>query len=114
MLKIYFKSTCSTCKNALNLIKENTDEDYELVEYMVETPTQKELKEILKMLGLKAFDLVRQKEQLYKTKYANKKLTNVEWIKVLAENPILIERPVVVKDGKAIIGRPIERILEIL
>jgi arsenate reductase len=114
MLKIYFKSTCSTCKNALNLIKENTDEDYELIEYMVETPTQKELKEILKMLGLKAFDLVRQKEQLYKTKYANKKLTNAEWIKVLAENPILIERPVVVKDGKAIIGRPIERILEIL
>jgi arsenate reductase len=114
MLKIYFKSTCSTCKNALNLIKENTDEDYELIEYMVETPTQKELKEILKMLGLKAFDLVRQKEQLYKTKFANKKLTNAEWIKVLAENPILIERPVVVKDGKAIIGRPIERILEIL
>lgn len=114
MLKIYFKSTCSTCKNALNLIKENTDEDYELIEYMVETPTQKELKEILKMLGLKAFDLVRQKEQLYKTKFANKKLTNAEWIKVLAENPILIERPVVVKDGKAIIGRPIERILEVL
>ena len=59
MLKIYFKSTCSTCKNALALIKENTDEDYELVEYMVETPSQKEIKEILKMLGLKAIDLVR-------------------------------------------------------
>ena len=78
MLKIYFKSTCSTCKNALALIKENTDEDYELVEYMVETPSQKEIKEILKMLGLKAIDLVRKKESLYKTKYDGKKLTNAE------------------------------------
>ena len=114
MLKVYFKSTCSTCRNALTLIKENTDEDYELVEYMVETPSQKEIKEILKMLDLKAIDLVRKKESLYKTKYADKNLTNTEWIKILAENPILIERPIVVKDGKAIIGRPIERILEII
>ena len=114
MLKIYFKSTCSTCKNALNLIKENTDENYELVEYMVDSPSQKQLKEILKMLGIKAIDLVRKKESLFKTKYADKKLTNAQWIKILADNPILIERPIVVKDGKAIIGRPIERILEIL
>lgn len=114
MLKVYFKSTCSTCRNALALIKENTDEEYELVEYMVETPSQKEIKEILKMLGLKAIDLVRKKESLYKTKYEGKKISNTEWIKILAENPILIERPIVVKDGKAIIGRPIERILEII
>ena len=114
MLKIYFKSTCATCKNALNLIKENTDEDYELTEYLVEVPSQKEIKEILKMLGLKAIDLVRKKESLYKEKYEGKKITNAQWIKILNENPILIERPIVVKDGKAIIGRPIERILEII
>ena len=114
MLKIFFKSTCSTCKNALALIKVNTDEDYELVEYMVETPSQKEIKEILKMLGMNAFDMVRTKESLYKTKFEGKKFTNAQWIKILAENPILIERPIVVKDGKAIIGRPIERILEII
>ena len=114
MLKIYFKSTCSTCKNALELIKENTDEDYELVEYMVKTPSQKEIKEILKMLGMKAFDMVRTKESLYKTKFEGKKFTNAQWIKILAENPILLERPIVVKDGKAIIGRPIEKILEII
>ncbi len=114
MLKVYFKSTCSTCKNALQLIKDNSDEEYELIEYMVEKPSQKELKDLLKMLGLKAIDLVRKKEQLYKTKYADKKLSNAQWIKILSENPILIERPVVVKDGKAIIGRPIERILDLL
>lgn len=114
MLKIYFKPNCSTCRNALNLIKENTHEDYELTEYLVEVPSQKEIKEILKMLGLIAEDLVRKKEHLYKEKYEGKKLTNAQWIKILHENPILIERPIVVKDGKAIIGRPIEKILDIL
>ena len=84
-----------------------------VVEYMVEVPTQKEIREILKMLGLKAEDLVRKKESLYKEKYADKKLTNDQWIKILSENPILIERPIVVKDGKAVIGRPIEKIKEL-
>ena len=114
MLKIYFKSTCSTCRTALDLIKKNTEEDYELIEYLVDVPSQKEIKEVLRMLGLKAFDLVRTKESLYKTKFEGKKLTNVQWIKVLHENPILIERPIVVKDGKAIIGRPVQRILDII
>lgn len=114
MLKVYFKPTCSTCRNALALIKENTDEDFELIEYLVDTPSQKQIKEILKMLGLKAIDLVRKKESLYKTKFEGKVFTNAEWIKILADNPILIERPIVVKDGKAIIGRPIERILELI
>ena len=114
MLTVYFKSTCSTCRNALALIKENTDEDYELVEYVRDVPTQKELKELVKMLGIKAEDLVRKKESLYKEKYDGKKISNTEWIKILHENPILIERPIVVRDGKAIIGRPIEKILDIL
>ena len=49
MLKIYFKSTCATCKTALDLIKKNTDEDYELVEYLVDVPSQKEIKETKKV-----------------------------------------------------------------
>ncbi len=114
MLKIYFKSTCSTCRNALALIKEHTDEDYELVEYVRDIPSQKEIREILQMLGLKAEDLVRKKESLYKEKFAGMKLSNSEWIKILHDNPILIERPIVVKDGRAVIGRPIEKIIDIL
>ena len=86
----------------------------ELIEYLVETPTQKEIKEILKMLRMKAEDLVRKKEPLYKVKYEGKKISNAEWIKILVKNPILIERPIVVKDGKALIGRPPAKILEIL
>ncbi len=114
MLKIYFKPNCSTCRTALSLIKDNTDEDYELIEYLVDTPSEKEIREILKMLNMKAEDLVRKKEPLFKEKFDGKKISNAQWIKILHENPVLIERPIVIKDGKAIIGRPVEKILNIL
>jgi arsenate reductase len=114
MLKVYFKPNCATCRTALSLLKNNTDEEMELIEYLVETPSAKEIKEILQMLGMKAEDLVRKKEHLYKEKYERKKISNDEWIKIMVKNPILIERPIVVKDGKALIGRPPEKILEIL
>ena len=111
MLKVYFKPNCATCQTALKLMKANTKEEIQTVEYLVATPSQKEIKEILKMLGMKAEQLVRKKEPLYKEKYEGKKISNSEWIKILNENPILIERPIVVKNGKAIIGRPVERIV---
>jgi len=114
MLKVYFKPNCATCQTALKLIKQNSEEELELIEYLVETPSVKEIKEILKMLGMKAEQLVRKKESLYKEKYEGKKISESEWIKIMVANPILIERPIVVKDGKAIIGRPVERILDIL
>jgi arsenate reductase len=114
MLKIYFKPNCATCQTALKLLRDNTDEEYETVEYLVEVPSEKEIKEILKMLGLKAEELVRKKEPLFKKKYEGKKFTNAQWIKILHENPILIERPIFVKDGKAIIGRPVEKVLTII
>ena len=113
MLKIWFKSTCSTCRIAMEHLKEQGIEDVEIYEYLKTKPSQKEIREILKMLGIKAFDLVRQKEELYKRKYSKKKLTNAEWIRILSQNPELIERPILVKDGKAIIRRPPERILDI-
>jgi arsenate reductase len=114
MIQIYFKPNCATCQTALKLLKDNTDEIYETIEYLVEVPSEKQIKEILKMLGMKAENLVRKKESLYKEKYEGKKISESQWIKILHKNPILIERPIFVKDGKAIIGRPIERVLEIL
>ncbi len=114
MLKIYFKPNCATCQTTLKLIKQNTKEKIELFEYLVTVPTQKDIREVLKLLGLKAEAIVRKKESLYKEKYQGKKISNAEWIKILSQNPILIERPILIKDGKAIIGRPIERVLEIL
>ena len=114
MLKVYFKPNCATCITALQLIKQNSDDELETVEYLVETPSSKELKEIIKMLGIKPEQLVRKKETLYKEKYEGKKITGAQWIKILSENPILIERPIIVNGDKAIIGRPVESIISFL
>ena len=86
----------------------------EVVEYLKTPPTQKEIIELLKMLGMKAVDLVRKKEPLFLEKYEGKKLTEAQWIKAMAQNPILIERPIIVKGKKAIIGRPPEKVLEFI
>jgi len=112
MLKVYFKSNCATCRTALQLIKANSNEELETIEYLVETPTQKELKEIIGMLGIKPEELVRKKEPLYKEKYEGKKITGAQWIKILNQNPILIERPIIISGDKAIIGRPVEKIID--
>jgi arsenate reductase len=116
MLKVYFKANCATCQTALRLMKDNTKEKFEKIEYLVDTPSEKEIKEILKMLGIKAEQLVRKKEPLYKEKYEGirQRRTNAEWIKILHDNPILIERPIVINGDKAIIGRPVETIVDFI
>ncbi len=84
------------------------------MEYIKTPLTQKEIKELLKMLGMKAEEIVRKGEPLFKEKFASKKLTETQWIKVLSKYPILIERPIIVKGNKAIIGRPPENVLKFI
>ncbi len=112
MLKVYFKANCSTCQTALSLITENTKDKIEKVEYLVDVPTVEQLKEILVLLGIKAEQLVRKKESLYKEKYDGKKISEKQWLSILHKNPILIERPIVIKGDKAIIGRPVETMID--
>lgn len=82
--------------------------------YVDDPPTQKELTELIKKLGLKAEQLVRKKEKLYKEEYADKKMTQRDWIQALSKNPILIERPILIKGDKAVLGRPPENVLELI
>lgn len=112
MLKIYHKSNCSKSNEVCALLKKKRVK-MEIIEYMKTPPTQKELKELLKMLGMKASELVRKKEPLFKEQFEGKKITETQWLKILSKNPILIERPILVKGGNAIIGRPTERVLEL-
>ena len=114
MLTIYTKPTCSTCRSAMKLVNEYCTEPVEAIEYLVDVPTQKTLKDLIRKLGIKAEDLVRKKESLYKEKYKGKKLSEGEWVKILAKHPVLIERPVLVMGNKAIIGRPVEKIVGFL
>lgn len=112
MLKVYFKANCATCQTALKLIRDTTKEKFEKTEYLVEVPSEDEIKDILKMLGMRAEQLVRKKEPLYKEHFEGKFFTDEEWVKILHDHPILIERPILVLNDKAIIGRPLETIVE--
>jgi arsenate reductase len=86
----------------------------EVVEYLKTPPTAAELKAILQKLNMKPEELLRKVEKLYKESYVGKQLSDEEWIQVMVENPILIERPIVVKGNKAVVGRPTEKVMELL
>lgn len=113
MIKIYHNNRCSKSRAAYQLLEENHVE-FEVQEYLKEVPTKKELQDILSMLKMKPLDLIRKSEALFKEKYSGRDFTDSEWINIMIENPILIERPIVIKDGKAAIGRPIENIIDLL
>jgi arsenate reductase len=110
---IYYNPECSKCREAMDILKENKCE-IEIREYLKDPPTTKELKELLEKLGCKAGDLVRRSESLYTEKFAGKALTNTQWVKVLCENPILIERPIVIDAKRALIGRPPVMVLDLI
>lgn len=113
-MKIYHNPRCSKSRQTLDLLQQNTKEKIEIVEYLNNVPTVKELTEIITLLKIKPEELVRKDEDVYKEKFKGKTLKDSEWIKAMVENPKLIERPIVVANNKAIIGRPPEKVLELL
>jgi len=104
MITIYHNPRCQKSRTALQHI-ESLDTDVKIVEYLKNPPSVKELKEVLKLLQLKPVDLVRKKEPLFVSKYKDGSYSDTQWIKILVENPILIERPIVINGDKAIIAR---------
>lgn len=110
---IYHNPRCSKSREAMDVLTKNKCE-FEVREYLKQPPTKKELKELLAKIGCKPFDLVRKKEELFLKKFNNKKFTDAEWIQILTEHPILIERPIVIDGYKAVIGRPVELVVELI
>src|SRR5690606_32219035 len=88
--------------------------DLEIQEYLTDIPSRSELKKILAMLNFKPMHLLRKNETLFKEKFSQLELSDEQWIDILLENPILIERPIVIKDGKAVIGRPIKQVIDLI
>lgn len=112
-MKIYHNPRCTKSRQTLAVItSKNVEPD--IIEYLKTPPTAKELKDILKKLGMKPQDIIRKGEAIYKEKYKGKEYSDEEWVKILVENPKLIERPIVVEGDKAVIGRPPENVLELL
>ncbi len=110
---LFYNPRCSKCREAYDILNGQGCE-VEIIEYLKDTPNETELKTVLKKLGLKPQELLRKKEPLFAEKYKDKKLTDGQWLKVMVKNPILIERPVALYGNKAVIGRPVERVVEIL
>ena len=112
-MKIYHNPRCSKSRQGLQLL-ENSNHDFEIVDYQNNPPTVKELKEILKMLDFEPIQLVRKNEAIWKENYKNKQLTDDEIIKAMCSHPKLIERPIVISGNKAVLGRPLENINQLL
>lgn len=111
--KILYNPRCSKCREALCQIQEAGIEP-EIIEYLKTPPTSAEIKDILMKLHLKPQDIIRTTEEIYKKKFAKKKFTDDEWIQVMIENPSLIQRPIIIKGTKAVIGRSPEQLETIL
>lgn len=93
---------------------QDLNKEVEIINYINNPLTVSELKNIIKLLGIKPIELVRVKESIWKENFKDKNLTDDEIIEAMVANPKLIERPIVVNGGKAVIARPIEKIDEIM
>ena len=111
---IYHNPRCSKSRATLELLNEKGLE-VSIVKYLDTPPDKKALEDILLMLGIEPRDLMRKGEQEYKdNNLADNSLSRDDLIAAMLKFPRLIERPIVIKDGKAAIGRPIEKVIEIL
>lgn len=113
MLKIYHNPRCRKSRAGLDYLKSRGSEP-EIIDYIKNPLTEKELKKLLEKLGKNPKDIVRIQEDYYKKELKGKKLSDAEWIKTLVENPRLIQRPIVETKNKAVIGDPAENIDSIL
>ena len=110
-MKIYHNPRCRKSRETLELIRSNGTEP-EIVEYLKDIPSEKELSDLISKLGISAYDLIRRKEEAFKP-FKGQDKTDAEWVKIMIEHPKLIERPIVVKDQKAVLGRPPENVNEL-
>ena len=85
-----------------------------VIEYLKTPPSVAELKSMLGRLGMKPVELLRKGEEVYKAHVAGRNLSDAQLIALMVEYPVLIERPIVVSGGRAVLGRPPENVLQLL
>lgn len=112
-IKIYHNPRCSKSRDSYKLLEEKNI-DFETIEYLKTPLTKEELTTLLSKLDIPANELIRKGEQVYKDNFKGKDISESEWINAMIKYPKLIERPIVVKGNKAVIGRPIEKVIDLL
>jgi arsenate reductase (glutaredoxin) len=112
-LKIYHNPRCKKSRAGLAFLERKTT-DFETVQYINQGLTEEQLREILLKLNKKPSEIVRTQEEIYKKELKGRSFTDDEWIKIIIENPKLLQRPIVVSKHKAVLGQPPEEIDKIL
>jgi len=112
-ITIWHNPRCSKSRAAVTLLEENGIEA-EVVKYLDEDMTVDRLKELLGMLGLAPRELMRTKEAIYRELELKEEEDPEKLIEAMVAHPRLIERPIVIREGRAVIGRPIEKVIELL
>ncbi len=112
-MKIYHNPRCSKSRDSFNYLTEQGIE-FETIEYLKIPFTKDSLKTVLKQLGIPAKDLIRKGEKDFKEHFKGKELSEDEWIDAMLQYPKLIERPIVVKGDKAVIGRPLDKVIALI
>ena len=109
---IYHNPKCSKCRGTLEILNSKGVEP-KIIDYLKNPPTKDELKEIINKLKIRPSELVRFKEgkAIKLGISAEDNLTHDQWLKIMTENPVLIERPIVISEKGAVIGRPPENVL---
>ena len=110
---IYHNARCSKSRSACELVAGRGIEA-QIVEYLKTPPSKEELRALLQKLDMKAREIVRRGEDIFKENYAGKSLDDEQWLDALVAHPVLIERPIVVRGNRAVVGRPPERLIELL
>lgn len=113
MIKIYHNSRCSKSRSGLAIL-EKSGKPFEIIKYLDQGISNKELKHIISLLNIKPIALVRKNESIWKELFKNKDLDDDAVIDAMVKYPKLIERPIVINKDKATIGRPPELIIELL
>ncbi|WP_412985297.1 arsenate reductase (glutaredoxin) [Pontimicrobium sp. IMCC45349] len=113
MITIYHNNRCSKSRQGVQIL-EDAGKQFEIVKYLEDIPTKEELTNIINILGITPIELVRKNEAIWKEQYKGKELSNDEVITAMVNNPKLIERPIIINGTKAVIGRPPEKILDII
>ncbi|AFD09375.1 arsenate reductase (glutaredoxin) [Solitalea canadensis] len=112
-MKILHNPKCSTSRTALKLLEEKGAK-LEIIKYIDDKLSVDELKDIIKLIGINPIELVRTKEPIWKEQFAGKSLSDDEIVNAMIEFPQLMERPIVIEGNRAVIGRPVEKVIELL
>jgi arsenate reductase len=113
MLKIYHNPQCKKSRAGLLFLQES-GKSFEVIEYIKNPLTEKEMETVLVKLNKKPADIIRTQEDYFKQNLKGKKFEDHEWVKIILQNPKLLQRPIIESKYKAVIGDPVENIEPLL